>query len=800
MAIIINRPPASRTTSTATTATRTTAPRFSRASNDPHNSQPSVEYVSVVKFVVFSSPDGFKIVRMEDGKTVKVNDLHNTLTPGLTYRFSGTWKESRNPQYPGKDFAADFFTLDKPTSERGIVGYLSKTCTNVGDAVARAIYAKFGEKSIEVVRNSPELLATANILDLPKAKEAAECLEKFDGMEKTRVELLGIMHGHGFGGAAIDQCIKEWGVAAPELIRRDPFKLMVAGIKRAGFARCDKLYQTLGLNPSRLKRQMLAIWYKLKTNRTGHTWVNIRELGSVNERAMTLGLRSKWIATKSDSIDQVWYASGERAKDERSIAKCIGQLMGWKRSHGEVTKVLWPSASDIEGISDHQRATLSQVLTAPIAMLNGKPGTGKTFSVAKLTKLIIQQFSDNDVGVCAPTGKAARRVQENLAANGVAIQARTIHSMFGLMVNMEDDDEDSDGGENGGGTGETAQPSTNHAPSVSPLSLPRFIIVDEVSMLDASVAARLLNKLPNGTHLLLVGDVNQLPPVGHGSPLRDLLRSKVVPAGELTEIRRNSGTIVTACHAIAAGRPLDCDSVYDPEAGKNLRYIESSGDADTVEGVVRVCSILPGYGFDPVNDCQVIAALNVKGNCSKAKINGVLQGVLNPAGKKVKDRRFRVNDKVIYTKNMTLSETVCEGDDTTDPTNYYNTTGKPRVANGDIGRVVAVDEKCVIVRFDAPDRVVRLTRDVEIFLDLAYAVSCHKYQGSESPVVIVVLDPAAVMLCSREYMYTAISRAKALCVLVGPAGLADRFCKRVSINTRKTFLVQELKERMATNG
>jgi exodeoxyribonuclease V alpha subunit len=782
MAITLNQPAAGRTNRAPSHQVigRTTSPRFRPAPEE------QIEYVGVFRREVFSNADGFKIIKLEDGTTIKVNDLHNQLTAGLTYRFSGVWKESRNPAYPDKEFHARHFTIDKPTSERGVVGFLSKMCTNIGPFIARQIFAKFGDQSVEVVRTAPEKIAEAGILDFQKAQQAAECLQARDGMEQTKIALNEIFQGHGFRSSAIDACVKLWGSSAPEVVRRDPFKLMVKGVTGAGFTRCDKLYQDLQLPAGRAKRQMLAIWYKLKTNREGHTWVSAASLGVMPTKAIALGIRSKWIAEKIDSAGGRWYAEAQRAEDERAIAVHIKRLMAWKTNYGDQTKTRWPDMSELQGLSDHQREITATLLTSPVASLNGKPGSGKTYLLAKLAMWLVENYGHDDVGVYAPTGKAARRVQENLAANGVAIDAKTIHSGFGLAVRAEEDSSDDESDEVGGGMGGGMR---------DPVSIPRFVIIDEVSMLDVSVAARLLQKLPSGTHLLLVGDVHQLPPVGHGSPLRDILRSKAVPTGELTEIRRNSGLIVTACHQIANGIDFDvADTKYDPEAGNNLRAIYSINDADTLAGVAKIHRLLPGYGFDPVNDTQVIAALNTKGVCSKAAINTMLQDALNASSKKVDGKRFRVRDKVIYTKNMELAEvSLSSKADHEDPDSYFNTSFKPRVANGDIGRVVAVDEKCSIVRFDAPQRVVRINRDIEPFLDLAYAVSCHRYQGSESPVVIVVLDPAAGSVCSREYVYTAISRAKKLCILVGPEGLAQRFCKKVSINKRKTFLTSLLK-------
>lgn len=790
MAITLNPPAAGRTGRVPSSQVigRTTSPRFRPAPEE------QIEYVGVFRREVFSNSDGFKIIKLEDGTTIKVNDLHNQLTAGLTYRFSGVWKESRNPAYPDKEFHARHFTVDKPTSERGVVGFLSKMCKNIGPWVARQIYNKFGDKSVEVVRTSPEKIVEAGILDFQKAQEASECLQARDGMEQTKIALNEIMQGHCFRSSAIDSCIKLWGAAAPEIIRRDPFKMMVKSVPSAGYTRCDKLYQSLHLPPGRAKRQMLAIWYKLKSNRDGHTWLSAASLGVLPTKALALGIRSKWIAEKIDSAGARWYAEGQRAEDERAIAVHLKRLMSWKSSYGDTSKPLWPDVSQLEGLSDHQRDTFAGLLISPVVSLNGKPGTGKTYSIAKLAKWLVNNHGLNDVGVYAPTGKASRRVQENLAANGVSITAKTIHSGFGLTIRSEEDIEDDDGN----AAGELNDNNHAIADGQPPPHIPRFVLIDEDSMLDTSVAARLLQKLPTGTHLLLIGDVNQLPPVGHGSPLRDILRSKVVPADELTEIRRNSGLIVTACHQIANGEDFDVATKYNPETGDNLRAIYSTDDADTLAGVAKIHRLLPAYGLDPVNDTQVIAALNTKGVCNKTAINSLLQDALNPASKKIEGKRFRVRDKVIYTKNMELAEVSVppgvKNSDREDPENYFNDgTCKCRVANGDIGRVLAVNEKSTIVRFDAPQRVVRLTRDTECFLDLAYAVSCHKFQGSESPVVIVVLDPAAGSVCSREWLYTAISRAKKFCILVGPEGLAQRFCKKVSINKRKTFLTSLLK-------
>lgn len=735
---------------------RTTSPRFRPPARE------TIEITGTYKVQIHAKGDGYKIIKLEDGSTVKLTDSLNTLRVGVQYRFSGYWKESRGY----KDFHASHFTVDKPTNERGIVSFLQRECPNIGLAKAREIWKAFGEQAIEVVRSSPEKITAAGILGHTQATQASEAIAKKDGMEQTKIELVALFSGFHLL-PTIDSCIKQWGSSAPDVIRRDPFKLMVKGFHGAGYDRCDTLYQKLGLPLSRLKRQMLAAWYKLKNNRDGNTWVSKSSLGLISERALALGVRAKWIETRTDSLGKQWYANVTKANDEREIVKHVRRLM--KRT----TFPDWPAIAEIEGLSDHQRAVLASVLTSPVCMLGGKPGTGKSFVIGKLIKRLAEIYGEQEVGGCAPTGRATRRVQQNLFANDVNVEAKTIHSMFALSI--EDDD-------------------SEHWNPRKP-GIPRFVILDEDSMPNASVMARLLAELPDGVRLLLVGDINQLPPIGHGAPVRDMIQSKAIPFGELTEIRRNSGMIVQACHQIAAGKKFVTTNKYDPEVGANLRVIYSVDNADTVKGILRVHSLLPKHGFDPIRDCNTIVALNSNGDCSRDKVNEVLQTALNPDGKGTEKKKFRVGDKVMFFQNLKVQKAQFGSGDVTLPASYLVSAFKDEVKldNGDIGYVLAVDDKATVVEFSEPKRVVKLGLDLESSLDLAYAITCHKFQGAECPVIVVVLDPAATHMCDRSWLYTAISRAKQLCILVGPAGLAEKFCTKVSISRRKTFLSQLLK-------
>ncbi len=349
----------------------------------------------------------------------------------------------------------------------------------------------------------------------------------------------------------------------------------------------------------------------------------------------------------------------------------------------------------------------------------------------------------------------------------------------------------------------------------------KFIVVDEASMLDIDLFASLLAACGNGTHLLLVGDPFQLPPVGHGAPLRDLIRAGV-PNGELTEIRRNAGQIVHACKAIkdGAARLKTCDKI-NAEAGDNLRQLEAETPQEQVEALRAVLvAIKDKFDRDPIWDTQILVAVNAKSEVSRKTLNSHLQGVLNPDGHHATPNPFRIADKIICLKNSSMA-VVREGGP---GTNHLDAAAyAPEkdlingdvkdvfLANGEIGKVVAVAPKLTIARFFTPDRLIKIPmgrqKDEEeeeeegdakgdgCNFSLAYAITVHKAQGSEWPFVIVMIDGSggAMRICTREHVYTAISRGKYACILIGKLGVLDRQRMRVSLVKRKTFLCELLK-------
>lgn len=432
---------------------------------------------------------------------------------------------------------------------------------------------------------------------------------------------------------------------------------------------------------------------------------------------------------------------------------------------------LWPDPASIAGIDDHQREKLAEALISRVAILGGSPGTGKTYATARLILALLQSglVGPQDIAIGCPTGKAAVRITEVMQAAGVPLQARTWHSLLGVG---EADEEGGDWG--------FCHNESNPWPF-------RVIIGDESSMLDTALFRSIMAARPRGCHALFVGDVNQLPPVGNGAPLRDLIASRCVGYGELTEIKRNSGGIVEACAAIRDGQPW--------QEGDNLVV---NSNPDQLLQTLATLTMASGRGFDPVWDCQVLVAVNARSPLSRKKVNERLQAELN-SNPEIKGTPFRLADKIVCLKNgrYTAVEADDEAKEETDGNEAY-------VANGELAEVIEIEEKSMIAKLTSPHRVIRIPRgksqesegdddkaaSTGCSWDLAYGLSVHRAQGSEWPVVITLIDeyPGARRICDRSWIYTALSRAKEKQVLIGRKATADAMCRRLNITKRKTFL------------
>lgn len=769
------------------------------------------EHVGQLDRLIFSNPDGpFAILKLTDGSSVKGPFDADRFARGTIYRFHGRWGDGRY----GPEFTADTFVTEAPHSKLAVVRYLSETCRGIGVRTAEELFARFGGDVVRLLREEPGAIVAAGLMTDALADQAAEDLRTFAHVEKTKVDLFGLFAGRGFTGKLIDRCISRWGVEAPRIIARDPFTLLVNKLPSCGFKRCDKFYLDQGRPPLALKRQALAGWNCLRQDRTGSTWIDARDaVSAIREAvprsepidALRLLIRAGWVRVRRDGGSR-YVALRDRADAEQRIADGVRRLLRGR--------LAWPTdilTSQVEGDglpSAHQGEQLRLATAGSVGCFVGGPGTGKTHTLSFLLKQLIADCGLSSIAVCAPTGKAAVRAGEALRARGLAIRASTIHQLLEIGRN----------GHDGDGWGFQRN-------RTNPLG-ERFVVVDESSMIDASLMADLFDALADGTQVLFVGDPYQLPPVGHGAPLRDLIDSGVVPTGELTEVRRNAGAIVRACVAIKAGLPVEFSGRIDPDAADPLNF--KSVECDQAEVPELVEKILESLTrFDRAWETQVIVPLNEKSEASRVKLNERLGKLLNPDGRSARGNPFRVNDKVICLRNTRLKPVMPlarfgRPEMAADAGNYQPTqapdgSAEWYVANGEIGRVVAVNEKVSVVRFGGSDSTDIPLVNVPVGkkrqegdddgpegsasdFDLAWAITVHKSQGSEWPCVVCVVDDAGQAIADRNYWYTAVSRARRLGIVVGPRGVFDRQAKRVSMVKRRTFLSEMVKVKGEPEG
>lgn len=722
---------------------------------------------------------------------VKCDCPEDELVQGLSYRFYGSWSD--HPRH-GRQFVANKgFCRVQPHGKGGVIRYLTTICAGlgVGHATAAALWDKFGGDAVRILREKPEVAAVAvgmQHFTESKAAAASAALQSEVALEAVHIDLTDLLGGRGFPRNTIKKCVEEFGPRAAELLKKNPF--LLRRFYPGRFLQTDQLYLDQGGRPAALKRQALAAWYAVARDTDGNTWhrpqaveMGIRGRVSGSEvrpiDAMLLAKRARMLSVCRNGDGIPWLAETKKADNERIVADRVRAMLE--------SPCQWPSIEGLD-VSSHQADELAKALRAPAASFGGSPGTGKTYTAARVIARIIEEFGSDQIAVCAPTGKAAVRITEALESYGIAKQATTIHRLLGVQ-------------EVSAGDGWTFAHNEDN-----PLPF-KYYVLDEGSMVDTDIAASFFRALPIGAHLMIVGDVYQLPPVGHGAPLRDMLAAGV-PSGDLTELWRNSGSIVKACKAIRDGQRWTYDKELDPDEGHNFVLEETRSNAESLEAMVRTLHRLPAFGIDPVWDTQVLVSVNGKSELSRVAVNKRLQLELNPAGQRADGCPFRVGDKIIRIKRNTLMPTA----ETDDPEeNQDASDGKVLVCNGEIGRVVGVESKRAFARFTGPKRLIVIPfgkRDDEddtagdddnatntgCDFDLGYACTVHKFQGSECKVVLWGLDDSggAMRLGCRELFYTGISRAKFFTKHYGKKATADAMCTRRSITKRKTFLKERI--------
>ncbi len=788
----------------------------------------------------------FCIIKLSSGQTVKGNCDPIDIIVGVEYRFFGRFGKP-DPRY-GEQFYFEQFKQQEIHSRQGVIQYLVRNATGIGPVYASQLWDRYSSDAVRMLRAFPdEVLKDCPQIPRGRIVDASEALSSKAATEDVRIELATLLDGRGFPSKLIDALIKKFGIHAPARIKHDPFTMMVNKMPGAGFARCDTLYTDLGLPQTRLKRQLMRVIRSFQEAGDGHTWRPIQEAkrsillsisgvaeGEIRwQRAVKLGLRARRLAIHQDKTRilpgggwETWLAERDKADAERSLAGHVARIAGGNRSGAAENEVAgnqgkgiaWPDPDSIAGLKDHQRGVVRQILSAGsnLVILNGTPGTGKTTTAAAIVRTIAGMTDRSSIAVVAPTGKAGVRIRSAMEKNGLKdIQCGTVHRTLGVQRN----------GHDGAGWDFWFNDSRK---------MPwKIYVLDEASMFDTTTANCFFQAIPDGALVLVVGDPYQLPPVDHGAPLRDMIAAGI-PYGELTEVLRNDGAAVKACKVIKDGGKPYPPRALNLAAGDNWCHKECRSNAFAKTTLLHMVATAKGMRLpisgvaagesngsrggeggeprfreiDPTWDIQVITALNDSGDVSRKKLNEALRELLNKDGETADGCPFRNGDKVICTQNcvLELAESV-ESAAMWRPHDDDDEAGDDRaegdfVANGEIGRVVFVSRSHMVVSFADPERLFVVPRKAESSadgdfrnFDLGYAITFHKSQGSQWPIVILMADRAARKLASRELWYTGISRMESVVVTIGMLQVIHQQCERVALKDRKTFLAEMIRER-----
>lgn len=617
---------------------------------------------------------------------------------------------------------------------------------SVGPKLAERLVAWFGEKTLHVILDAPERLEEVDGIGPKRRREIASQVHERAHQRDALIFLqsLGVQAGNA------RRIFKRYEAKTIPLVRQNPYR-MAEEVSGIGFATADRIARALGFGERDPARAAAALVHLLaRAGDEGHVFL---PRGELLDRAEAL-LGDVDVVTQ---VLDVSVAEGRLIDEggaiylesswaiELEITERLGHLLAATVPPLRVDVQRFEADTGMH-LADAQRAALDLAATAPVMVLTGGPGTGKTTIVRAL---LHQLQSEGAVALAAPTGRAARRMAEATGS-----EASTLHRLLGYRPGegFRRDDED-------------------------PLEV-RAVVVDEASMVDQMLMAALLRAVMPGTRLILVGDADQLPSVGAGNVLADLLAAGTVPHVRLTEIFRQAqaSRIVVEAHRILAGEPPRAPR--DPDSSDF--FLVRAGDPTRAAELIRtmVAERIPArFGLHPIDDVQVLAPMH-RGVCGAQQLNTLLQDALNPDGAPAErgKKRFRVGDKVMQVRNDYDKE----------------------VFNGDLGRIEGLSKKGLVVRFDG--RLLDYEGEALDNLVLAYACSVHKSQGSEYPAVVVpVLTEHWVML-QRNLLYTAMTRGKRLVVLVGQPRAIGRAARNIEGMQRYTGLAARLAGLAAGSG
>ncbi len=709
--------------------------------------------------VVFHNPDtNYTVLRVkspdEPGQVTVVGTM-GQLVPGESVALTGKWVE--HPKF-GRQYQAESCVQSLPATVNGIQRYLgSGLIKGMGPVLAKKMIDAFGQDVLDILDTNPQKLLQVEGIGPKKLDRIRQSWAE----QREIRSLLIFLQTYEVPPTFAGRIFQRYGAGAVEKLRENPYDLAYE-IRGIGFKTADAMALKLGFSedsPQRL--EALLVFLLFQCSEQGHVFFPMEDLFHRAAEVLGSDLRGGLEQALARLEERKRVAVLDLPEQDIEQAVFLRHFYKWEQeiasrllslsSHpgtlatGKIEQAL-QSMEDMSGLrlSPEQEEAVHQACLNKVSIVTGGPGTGKT----TITRVVVNTLRSLGLKIklAAPTGRASKRLSE-----ATRCHASTIHRLLGF-----------------GPGGEFAYSEDKKLKA-------DVLLVDEASMLDCQLFVSLLRALPLTCRLILVGDVNQLPSVGPGNVLSDLLESKTVPSMELTQIFRQAreSTVVVNAHRINQGK-FPVASPRQPPAA-DFFWVEQE-DIQKVQDLIlnTVCKRIPEvYGFDPLREVQVLTPMH-KGLVGTSELNALLQDRLNPGGQEVRNgfRVFRVGDRVLQTRN-----------------NY-----EKDVFNGDLGWIVRMDQDSgeVMVDFDG-HRVQYPQTDMDE-LQLAYCISVHKSQGSEYPAVLIPVVTQHFMLLQRNLIYTALTRATRLAVLIGSKKALTIGIKSIGGDKRHTHLKVRLQE------
>ena len=731
-----------------------------------------------VEHIVFqNSENGYTVMNLvTEGGELTCVGMCKGLTQGENITAQGEYVE--HPVY-GTQFKLSGFQVVAPKDSAGMERYLaSGAVKGVGAALAARIVRRFGDDTFRVIEEEPERLAEVKGISPRKAQEIAIQLEE----KKDLRDALVYLQQYGISNRLAVKIYDTYGMELYGIMRENPYRL-AEDITGIGFRLADELAAKIGIHTDSDYRIRSGLMYALlQSVGEGHCFLpmdllleraeNLLGVDRENIRPQADNLMmDKKLIIKGDCVfaASYYYAELNCARMLYELNLPMAEAENLPCQEAAVRKRLEGLAKSLKmELDELQFQAVTQCIHHGLFILSGGPGTGKTTTI----NMIIRYFEAEglDIFLAAPTGRAAKRMTE-----ATGFEARTIHRMLELNSALSDEDSRKVSFERNEG---------------NPLEAD-VIIIDEMSMVDIQLFQSLLKAVTPGTRLVLVGDVNQLPSVGAGQVLRDLIDSGCFPMVELKKIFRQAekSDIVVNAHRINNGQQISLNN-----QSRDFFHLERNDVNVIYKHMIQLIQEkLPRYVQAGPFDIQVLTPMR-KGSLGCETLNGILQRYLNPPDKSKREHQagdtvYREGDKVMQTKNNYQLEW-----------EVVSKYGIPvdrgtGVFNGDMGRILEIQEvsSTVVVEYDEQRRV---TYPFSLLdeLELSYAITVHKAQGSEYPAVILPLLGGPRMLFNRNLLYTAITRAKSCVTILGSSGTVQSMIENVSENRRYTALSQRVKE------